>query len=410
MDREVLGEQAMLGNYILLILCLFVIAALLGDDFVFVVLYLLAGALILGRVLSGRSVQGVVFTRSFVPRAFWGEEVPVQLEVQNSSLLPVLWLRLQEVLPVEVAPPNPMRQVISLGPHGKASLMYSLRARKRGYYPIGPLSASSGDLLGLGGEWKREGERGYLTVYPRIYHLTNLKLPSHSPMGALRHRLPIYEDPTRVVGKRDYTAGDSLRRVDWKASAVAGKMQVKQYEPSIALTTAIYLDLNPESYARQGRTDALELAIVVAASIANWIVGKKQMVGLVTNGLDSLMTDEHVKDQRCNALPPGKGRGHLMRLLDVLARVQAGKTLPITDLLRQEGQRLPWGTTLLLITGCADESLFDQLFWARRAGLNAVLVLVGQVANPRQIESKGRRFGFPVYVLRNESDLDIWRR
>lgn len=394
----------MLENFLILLAGLLLIAAFSGDSTVFKVVYLLVGALVLGRLWSQRALRGLVLRRSFTPRAFCGEEVPVQLHLSNQGLLPLLWLHVHESLPVEVAPRQAVRHVISLGPRAQATLEYVLRARKRGCYPIGPLSVSTSDLLGLGGDARREGSEAFLTVYPRIIHLTRLELPSHSPLGTLRHKQPVYEDPSRVWGKRDYTPGDSLRRVDWKASAALGRLQVKQFEPSIALTTALFLDLNEEAYATRGRLDALELAVVAAASLANWVVSHKQSVGLVTNGLD-MRSD----GARFEVLPPRKGRGHLMRILEVLARVQAAETQPLISLLRQEAARLPWGATLVLITGSADEALFDSLFWARQAGLNAALVLVGQVPGLREAEARGRQFGFPVVALRNEADLDIWR-
>jgi hypothetical protein len=92
-----------------------------------------------------------------------------------------------------------------------------------------------------------------------------VRLPSRSPIGTLRHTQPIFEDPSRVRGKRDYTTGDSLRRVDWKATATTGRLQVKQFEPSIALETALFLNLNADEYLQRTRLDATELAIVIAA-------------------------------------------------------------------------------------------------------------------------------------------------
>ena len=173
-----------------------------------------------------------------------------------------------------------------------------------------------------------------------------MKLPSRSPLGTLRHTQPIFEDPSRVRGKRDYMAGDSLRRVDWKATASTGRLQVKQFEPSIALETAIFLNLNADEYAPRTRLDATELAIVIAASLANWIVGKRQSVGLSVNGVDPIGTED-----KAQALPPRKGRAHLTRILDVLARVRSAPPTPFAQLFQYEAARLPWGTTVILITG-----------------------------------------------------------
>ena len=143
----------------------------------------------------------------------------------------------------------------------------------------------------------------HLVIYPRIVPFTSVEIPSHSPQGTLRHHLPLFEDPTRVFGKRGYLSGDSLRRIDWKASASSGRLQVKLFEPSIALETFIVLNLNAEDYYYRTRIDSTELAIVIAASVSNWIVGKKQMVGMMVNGRDPL-----ADDGRPQTNPPRKGK------------------------------------------------------------------------------------------------------
>lgn len=394
----------MLKDYLVYLVILFLVAALFSDEFVFTVLYLLATAYFFGRMWSRRSLSSVSYTRSFAQRVFCGEDVPVFLQVTNRSVLPVVWLRLVESVPVELAPPVPMRQVISLGPRGQANFDYTMRARKRGYYQVGPLFATTGDLLGLAGEQRTEGTCNYLTVYPRILQFSRLELPSHSPIGTLRYNQPIYEDPNRVFGKRDYTNGDSLRRVDWKTTASIGRMQVRQFEPSISLNTVICLNLTEGEYDRYTRVDALELAIVIAASMANWVVMNKQSVGLITTGTDPLGNQ-----QRFKALPARKGRGNLMHILDVLARVQPAQQGEFVELLRQEKVHFPWGTTMILITAQVEDRLFYELLRARQVGLNLVLVLVGKVSNIREIKARGQHFGIPVYHFRNEMDLDMWR-
>jgi uncharacterized protein (DUF58 family) len=295
--------------------------------------------------------------------------------------------------------------VITLGPNGQQTIEYQLHARKRGYYQVGPLYTSSGDILGLNPAERRQGLIEHLTVYPHIIPFTRLSLPSRSPQGTLRHHQPIFEDPTRVLSKRDYVAGDSLRRVDWKASAAVGRLQVKQFEPSIALETVVFLNLNRAEYPSNVCLDATELGIVITASLANWVTTQKQSVGLITNGQDPLEGD-----RPCSPIPSRKGRGHLMRLLDLLARVQIGDLLPFAELLRRESPHLPWGTTLLLITGQADDALFDELFQVRRRGMNLVLILAGRVPGGAAAQKRGEMFGIPVYLFQTENDLDLWRR
>lgn len=392
-------------NYLIVLLALVITAVFVHSDAVFTVIYLFAGALVLGRWWTERSLMAIRLDREWTSRAFLGEEVSVRLHVQNTSILPVGWLHVYESVPPELAPPNIVNQVVSIAPRSRATIEYTLHALKRGYYKIGPLFISTGDLLGLNPEERRKTDETYFTVFPNIVPFTHVNLPSQSPLGTLRHTQPIFEDPTRILNKRDYTPGDSLRRVDWKATAATGRLQVKQFEPSIALETVIFLNLNGQEYPSQARIDATELGIVVAASLANWITIHRQSVGLITNGLDPLNPD-----QSQTSFPARKGRGHLLRLLELLARVEMADTSPLVEMLQRQAPLLPWGTTVTVITGLVNDALFDECFQLRRRGLNVVLVIVGRIPASGDVKKRAESFGMPTYLFQNEHDLDVWRR
>ena len=389
---------------VIYVILLLAVAIATQDNFIFTLLYLILGAFLLGRWWSERALASITFKRTFSKRIFLGEIVTLEIEVINEGRLPVVWLKLQDLLPVEIRTSPSFQRVLTLAPHEHAHLSYQLFGRKRGYYNIGPLQLSSGDVLGLNKEKRFEGQTDYIIVYPRVVPIIELNLPSHAPIGTLRYKQPIFEDPNRPTGKRDYITGDSLRRIDWKASASVGRLQVKQFEPSIELETAIFLNLNNEEYLYKTRFDATETAITAAASIANWAVGKKQAVGLFTNGMDPLCED-HITQP----LPPHKGRGHLIRILETLARVKTTDTISINELIRQQRVHLTWGSTLVAITGQADKSLFEEFYRAQRAGLDVVLVLCGNVTNLPEIRQQARQFKIPVYPVWFERDLEIWR-
>ncbi len=385
---------------------LIILAAFFQDDFFFTLLYLFAGAFAIGTWWSHRSLGAVKYKRKFTDRAFIGENVHVQLIITNSGWLPVPWIRIHEGLPVELSGPESFQRVISLGPREEKSFSYYIEARRRGYYPVGPIFFSSSDILGLStSDFRREGETERLTIYPKIVPLTNIEFPSQSPMGTMRHHRPIFEDPTRVLGKRDYHAGDSLRRVDWKATAITGRLQVRLFEPSIALETVIFLNLRGDDYHYRTRIASTELAIIIAASIANWVVSKKQKVGLTVNGNDPMSTEGQPPH-----LPARSGRGQLMQILDILARIHVGDPPHFVDLLRNQRVNLSWGTTLTVITGSARGRLIEELHQARRTGLSVNLILAGTVPKVGDIARMAGFFGIPVLNIARESDLDIWRK
>jgi uncharacterized protein (DUF58 family) len=222
---------------------------------------------------------------------------------------------------------------------------------------------------------------------------------------ALPARSPLFEDPTRVRGVRDYQRGDSPRRIHWTATANTGRLLVKQYQPSIARETLICLDLNPKGYGQRQRYTATELAIVVAASIANHIVVREGLaVGLTTEAWDPLLDK-----QTRFFLPPRSERAHLMGLLEVLARVQTAPVTPFVDLLRRESINLSWGATLVVISGRESEALFDTLIYLRRVGMVIALILV-QPSHPSvELQKRADLLGIPIHRLWRERDLEVWR-
>jgi len=393
----------MSGTFLPLLAILLLIAAFMRGNFALTLIYLVVGALAAGMWWSRRGLAQVEARRSFNTHAFPDEKIKIDLHVQNKGWLPLPWLELHETLPVALAGPHSFRSVIHLGPHRTADFEYSVEARKRGYYPIGPLSIFTGDILGFRDSLKVQNQPEYLVVYPRVIPFTSVEIPSHSPQGTLRHRLPLFEDPTRVFGKRGYVSGDSLRSIDWKASASTGRLQVKLFEPSIALETCVILNLNADDYYYRSRIDSTELAIVIAASLSNWIIGKKQMVGMAVNGHDPL-----ADDGKPQSAPPRKGKHHLMRLLETLARIDVTEQSSLVSLIQEQRYRLAWGTTLIVITGSASDELFDELYQARRSGQNPVLILAGRDATDAAIQRQARTFGIAVFPVATEHDLQIW--
>ncbi len=392
-------------NFVPFLLVLFVIAALLRVDFFFTVVYLFFAVYLLSRLWTRRMADRLRVQRHFTNRAFPGESVTVDVVVHNTGWLPIPWLELHESLRVELTAPPFYRKVVSLGPRERQHLYYTLYCRRRGYYPVGPLTMRTGDLLGIVHPNQAQVAPDHIIVYPRVVPLQQFGLPTRSPQVALPARSPLFEDPARVRGVRDYQRGDSPRRIHWTATASAGRLLVKQYQPSIARETLICLDLDKEDYERHQQYTATELAIVVAASIANHIVVRERLpVGLIAEAWDPLLDD-----RARFFLPPRSERAHLMSLLEVLARVQVTSAVPFVDLLHRESVNLSWGATLAVITGCESEALFDTLVYLRRAGFAVALILVQPTQPSAELQKRGNLLGVPIHRIWHERDLEAWR-
>jgi uncharacterized protein (DUF58 family) len=402
-----------MGRLLPFLIVLMAVAFFTRVEFFFYLLYALFGIFVLGRLWAQRSVRAVALQRKHEERLFWGDQVPVQLEIHNTGWLPVLWLRLDDGVPLELGSSARHRWVLSLAPHERQILSYTLRGRRRGYYRLGPLVALGGDLLGSTTYRIPHHNGDLVIVYPKIVPLRELGFPSQSPFGTLPSHQRLFEDPTRIRGVRDYQPGDSLRRMDWKTSARVGALQVRRYEPTMALETGILLNLDSDDYSPQHRRDATERGIVIAASLATHLIEKRQAVSLATNGRDPLQDAPTAEEARtASALPLRKGRGHLMQMLDLLARIERTDTdeaVPFLDLLNRRTLALPWGSTVVVITPREVEGLFDTLLALRRRGLLPILVLLLPDPGFTLTARRADQIGAQAIRIWSEQDLDIWR-
>jgi len=124
-----------------------------------------------------------------------------------------------------------------------------------------------------------------LIVYPKIFPLEEWGLPPKEPFGDTRTRIPMFEDPTRVRGLRDYRPDDAPKHIHWRATARRNALQVKVYEPMINYNWVLFLNIATYEQAWQGVDTALaERTIRLAASLANFAVERKYAVGLIANG------------------------------------------------------------------------------------------------------------------------------
>jgi uncharacterized protein (DUF58 family) len=375
------------------------LAFFLRDNFVLTLLYLFVGVLIFSRIWRERAVKALSIRRVFTPRIFFGEEVDIRLEVRNSGWLPLVWVRLIEGLPSDLSLTSSFRRVVSLTGRSQAEFHYKLVGRRRGFYPIGPISLQTGDIFGLAGSTRRLEQAERLIVYPKIIPLPNFSLSSSMPLGTMRFIQPIYEDPSRVMGKRPYADGDSLRRVDWKATAQVDQLQVKLFEPSITIEAALFVNLNPDEYYARQWVDSTELAVVAAASIAHWLVGKRQAVGLATNG----------RIANSSSIPPfilpRKGRPHLIRVLGALAGIEVARANGFAALVRQKSVQLPWGTTIVVVTGGITEALLDELLHVRQRGIQVMALLVGPIQGVNNLRLQMKHAGIVSQHIYREEEL-----
>lgn len=354
----------------------------------------------LARLWSHFSLIGVQFHRRITePRIFPGEELHLKIQVFNRKLLPLPWIQVEDQVPVGLDTsisvlPDPemkvrlLRRSAALFWYSAVNWKLTLKGEKRGYYRIGPATVSSGDIFGFYVRSMNIPTIDYVTVYPKLFPLTSLEIPSLHPMGESKTPQRIFQDPTRTVGVRDYHPYDSLRNIHWKASARCQNLQAKVYESTTTLKVAVFLDV--ESFIENGSLwdEDFELGISVAASIANHVSEQGSPVGLFVN---TRLADSG----EAVSIAPGGSRRQITQILDSLAKVTPNPSSPFEPFFEAQRKRLHAGTTLLLIFARPPEPLQGLLSHLKGSGHNVLVLLIGDHGEVRLEETLWKRVRNP---------------
>ncbi len=343
---------------------------------------MLALVSLLARWWNDRSLNQVTYIRRLpYRRGFPGEHLALSVEVQNRKFLPLSWLRVIDPIPSAVCPAEENQfQTTHLADQGQIISLFSLRwferdkrlykllLRSRGVYRLGPARLESGDLFGIFDKRVDEDSVDYLTVFPRFVPFRSLQLPADDPFGERSARKRLFEDPNLPMGVRDYHPEDDFRRIHWPATAHTGALQVKVFQPVTAKVMVVCLNVSTLTHYWEGTyPELLEYLVGVTASLVKHAVEDGYQVGLISNGCLA-HADQSFR------VPPGRSPSQLVHLLSVLAGVTPFISGPFEKFLMSEVPRLPYGATLVVISGLMYPALSEALLRLRQHGRRITLL------------------------------------
>ncbi len=157
------------------------------------------------------------------------------------------------------------------------------------------------------------------------------------------HKSPHHGQSIEFAEHKEYSPGDEIRHIDWKAYGKFDKYYVKQFEHETNLRAWIVIDASRSmAYANEGVTK-LEYAKVLGASLAYLLVQQGDAVGVLVYGAGAR-----------TYLPVRASSGHLHEVLTVLERSEADGTTDLASALDFLAERSPRRAMVLLLTDLLD--------------------------------------------------------
>jgi uncharacterized protein (DUF58 family) len=162
------------------------------------------------------------------------------------------------------------------------------------------------------------------------------------------HRSPYKGFSVEFAEHRQYTPGDEIRHIDWRAVGKTDRYYVKEYEEETNLKAYLVVDASG-SMGFRGTKKALskfEYAQHVAASLAYLMLHQMDGVGLIT--LDTKIR---------SLIPPKASPKHLLQVLTTLEKTEPGGETALSPLLHElAGHHMKRRGMVLILS-----DFFDQI-------------------------------------------------
>jgi uncharacterized protein (DUF58 family) len=202
----------------------------------------------------------------------------------------------------------------------KVTRTVSFTAKKRGMYGINGVNITARDFFMTKSFARKIKNDAYICVLPQKLESPEMDALMNKTLGETASKISLNEDMLSVDGIRRYERGDSVRRINWCATARCDELMVNTYRKAAEFKVQILLDVGD---GHTGELDELsECAISLASTAAKKLIDDGIPVALLSNGIDALTGE-------CEYVPCGSSEEHRITIDRTLSRISksAGSVL-----------------------------------------------------------------------------------
>ena len=371
---------------LLVIAAILVVAAFsTGEQFLFYLIYLavlvIGGSYVLTRMgltdlEAGYSVSQL--------HGHVGDQLRVTYTLRNAGRIPKPWLEVHNPTTLPGGLPG---RALALAGRSERSWLVRAPLNRRGHFRIEPLQIRTGDPFGFFEASATVGQGVGVVVYPRIEALPQWRLPAAYLEGSHASPERTLQTSPLATTVRPWAPGDSFNRIHWKSTARHNEIQVKEFDLEQTADAWIVLDLDRSVQTGRGDESTTEAAIRVAASVTDKALAENRAVGMT------------VTAHRLTILPADRGGRQRLKILQMLAAVEADGSTPLAEAVVTSVARLRRGMAAILVTASQDPSFIRPLAGLRSRGISTVVVLLDPAAYARvereSAQARGEAGGTP---------------
>ncbi len=340
-----------------------------------------------------------------------GDDIYLYEEIRNEGHLPIPCLKADSDLPEgleftlieteaggkrKISTTRSVQSLFVLHSNARVRRRWRVRAKKRGEYKLGGVIVSVSDILGLNTISRalepQEGRATSVVVLPLPEPLGGSFASSRYLGGDIISQLCPITDPQRICGSREYTIHDPMNRINWKSTAVHGRLMVNIEEKTVRPRFSVLLNMNSRGIEQRRDTPStpasVERGITVAASLLDRIAAEDVPTRLIVNA--PIVSDGGEEcfiklgdDERgemgysvCGSWRGGRQMIDAMRTLAMLPLEISAPPEMMFDHMAASPKLFGENENLIIVSAYIDDRMINFCRVMREHGINVVFYIV----------------------------------
>jgi uncharacterized protein (DUF58 family) len=321
-------------------------------------------------------------------RLLEGEETTARIVLEAATPVDRIDVFLQLPPGVELVDgKNPVSLRLRAGERRELELR--VRAARWGGHLLGPAFARVSDPFDFL-RWEAiAATRPQVRAYPREDVLRRIVKPAETQVFAGNELARRKGEGIEFADLRQWTPGDAVKRINWRASARRGELIVNETHPDRNTDVILFVDSFAE--ARHDGEGTLDLAVRATAALADAYVRRRDRVGLI--GFGGIL----------RWLLPGGGTVQLYRIVDALIDTEIVRSYYWKEIDVIPRRSLPPNALIIALTPLLDQRSVGALLDLRARGYDVAAIDVSPLPYTPRPARGSDAVAYDLWVLRRDA-------
>ncbi len=350
------------------------------------------------RGFIGREIKLEVRRKSEEISVYEGDELWIELSIENKGEY-TYYLEVIDQLPSSTdIIKGSNHQVLRLKKGEVKTLQYKIRCPQRGDLNIGPVKLRYRDPLNLHvEEWTSE-EKMELFVLPNIENMKKVNVrPFYTRNWLGNIRSQSMGQGTEFFSLREYSSGDEIKKINWKATARFFEPMSNEYVGEKTGDIIIIVDGHRLSNIGTKEKNTLDASIRAAGTIATSALKDRNRVGLIILG-------EYLSWEF-----PDSGREHFYKIMEKLSGITEGGEWELKDAQWLLKRFFPNRSMIIFISPLTYKKVSNTIVDICQKEYNVMIISPDPLSLQKGIIEKSNVLAEKWYKLEREAILEkLW--